>query len=357
MAKKENKANKSVFFRIESGENFNMLYKTVVTQDTFDELMYDTDVRTGERLPYEAFEKCMFLGCDMSQMESLKGAFFSNCVFMDCDFGYSNPYKTAFENCYFENNDWHKAKMSMTQFTNSKFYGDDFSATEWRSRYWDKPEDPRSDLEDCTFYECDVRGADIGTCINDVRFINCNGPVKTIQNLDQRFRDVCYGPYWKKERDGNVYDLTTKAVYRGGEGAYWPADLKKQIDDWQRLGAVPDPLLIDTHIAKMESILNRMDWDEDFRTRRTKSDWKNLDGLKEWVSHTDTRFPKTVSEYRSNKNYLYQYASRPDNRDKYEISRDNLGNLKSIKRRNDVELVLENGLSGGRSRGSRSIGD
>ena len=107
MAQKENKANKSVFFRMEAGDRFDSQYKTIITPDNFDEAMNFVDEETGDKMPYEVFEKCVFIGCDFNKMDNLRGSLFDNCAFIDCDFSGTNPYKTAFLDCEFENNDWH----------------------------------------------------------------------------------------------------------------------------------------------------------------------------------------------------------------------------------------------------------
>lgn len=346
-----NSSNRSTFFRTSSGsgDDFESLYKMVLTADNFDSVRFVTDKDTGEKTPVEFFDKCVFLGCDMSKMgEDMKSALFDNCLFIDCDFSYSNPFKTGFIHCNFENNDFHAAKFSFTQFEGCKFQGDDFSASVWRSRYFNKPEDGRSDVTDSVFRECDFRGADMGTCIDDVEFVNCNGPVKTLQYLDVRVNGYSYGSLWRSGKEQVFRELSTPALYSGVD-----LDVKRKIDNLQRLGNVPDPSLIDANFAKMQRLMNDMCWDE--KNRRNRVQWKNLEGLENWILESDMRFPRTVNEVYQNRRFLYDFASRPENRDKFDVKFDKDGRIESVSRKEDVTLVIDDGLVGGRSRGSRSI--
>ena len=349
--KREGRTSMSAFFRTRSGSSrgFDSLYKTIVTPENFDSVRYISDDSSEEKTPVEYFDKCVFLSCDMSSMgDDLKAVLFNNCLFVDCDFSYSNPYRTAFSGCNFENNDFHASRFSFTQFEGCMFQGDDFSASVWRSRYFNKPEDGRSDVVDSKFRECDFRGADLGTCIDDVEFTNCNGPVKTLQYLDIRVGGNSYGYEWRSGKADIVRELTTQAVYHGVD-----LDAKRKVDGYQRLGAMPDPSLVDMNMVKMQRMLNEMCWDE--KDRRNRIQWKNLEGLESWIGSTDTRFPRTVRELYQNRRYLQEFASRPENRGKFDISFDKDGRVQSVTRKEDVTLVIDEGLVGGRSRGSRSI--
>ena len=83
---------RAVLYR--SDDDVMELYKTVVTPENFDSVMYyspsvnDEDsegptVKSGQKKMYDSFNRCIFIGCDMSKFATLKGAYFNHCVFID----------------------------------------------------------------------------------------------------------------------------------------------------------------------------------------------------------------------------------------------------------------------------------
>ena len=215
---------------------------------------------------------------------------------------------------------------------------------------------------DSSFCECDVRGVDLGIRADNTYFMQCKGPVKTIQFFDQRI-----GSSWGdgfgvgKDKDltsrglndlksWNIRELTSGISYRDNGDSQ---KLREKLDRQQYSNTPPDPLLVCTHVIKMEKLLCDMDQNELYS--RDRSPWHNLDGLVSWVESTDTRFPKTVAEFGSNRVLLTEYASRPANRDSFVVDRDKDGRVCGISRKDDAELVIGDGLFGGRGRGSLSI--
>ena len=271
---------RAVLYR--SDDDVMELYKTVVTPENFDSVMYyspsvneeDSEgptVKSGQKKMYDSFNRCIFIGCDMSKFATLKGAYFNHCVFIDNDFTnakrfvskkqkdspdappivteVSNLYNTMFQSCRFENNNF----QGMTLLIGAdmcKFNGDNFENTTWMTRYF-YPDDKTwdmADVESTSFKCCNFKNAKMGFSINGTHFFNCDGPAQykrfkdykgqeriSIIGLDMQYHGARSGSSYEDMRYNIVNDLVSSiniddANFRGLRDAFQNIQHKRYLD-------------------------------------------------------------------------------------------------------------------------------